>query len=527
MRTAPSCFFTVFFTIASWIKGLVMVEQEIDRIVEAAIIRFLGVRSHRISLPLDLISITSLFLMTDREALLKESPEIPKERFNGETFFAELTQTGVPVNGLSIKHFNALVRSGYFSMNEQEYYTAEPAAFILTGLLNRIFPRMQGLLFVSYFIQTIEEVKSGRKTEEQALDQAEQLLASQGRELAADSFSPEEKKYLKKCFMEVSQGRASDKTNDPAGQASSKRDKLFNVLAIRMKKKEGLPPFPLHAARLKEVLERDERSVKNISEVVMTDFPMVMRLLEYVNSRNDLKEKTGIASVSKALWALGCDKAKGVVQKVFSLLETDEPLLKNERELLCRFAFLKSIAARNLALSLDAENVEEICVNVMFHQFGLILILYYLPEAYEAIRRITITRQIDADSAAREVLGATCETIGIKVGTDWGLPFSTLESMKSLQQKRAGLSKSTLLRSMPRHIHDMCLAYGQMELDEENSIKTLTLIAESLSIPRNNLTQMLDGAWAEFDDHFSDDHPKMDRESFFKGVLSIVSYDKE
>ena len=500
-----------------------MIEQEIDRLLETVVTRFLGIRSRRISLPLNLISITSLFLMTEHETLLKEKMGRPQDRFNGDSFFAELCQIGVPVNGLSIKHFNTLIRHGYFSTDEQEAYYAEPAAFMLTGLMNRIFPRMQGLQFVSYLIQTIDEVRSGRKTEEQALDQVSQMLSSQGKALSIASFSPEEKKYLKKCAADVSTETPSDKINDPSAQAASKRDKLFNVLSIRIKKKGDIPPLPLHTVQLKEVIERDERSVKAISEVVMTDLPMVMRLLAYVNGQPDLKEKGGVASVSQALLALGCDKAKGVVQKIFPFLETDEPLFKNEREILCLFALLKSLSARRLALALDAENVEEICVNVMFHHFGLMLIIYYLPEAYEAINRKIIQGGIDAVSAVRDVLGTTYEAIGIKVATDWGLPFTTLESMKSLQQKRAGLLKSTLPMSMPRHIHDICMAYIQMEQDEEKSIKTLTLAAESLSIPRNRIVQMLDYSWAEFCDHFSEDHSQMDQASFFNRILSIVS----
>lgn len=499
-----------------------MIEQEIDQMLEEQVMRFLGIRSHRISMPLDLISITCLFLMVDRERAMQKTPEKPKDRFNGETFFSELTQSGITVNGLSIKKFNALIQNGYFSVDAHECYTAEPAAFILTGFLDRMFPRMQGLVFVSYFMQTIEEVISGRKNREQALEQAAQMIASQGKERTPDSFSPEEKKYLKKLITESSQGGVSSKSNGQPGQVS-KRDKLFNVLAIRMKKMGGIPSFPYHAAKLKKVIELEDRSIIKISEVLMTDFPLVMRILYYANTQIEQKEKTGIASVSQALMALGgADKAKRVAAEILSTSETNESLLKNERETLCHFILLKSITAKRIATFLNAEGVEEICVNVMFFHFGQILIMHYLPEAYQSVKHLAISKKIDCDTAAREILGATCEAIGVKIATDWGLPFNTIESMKISQQKRVGFSKSTLLRCMPYYINDICLAYTQMDSDEENSIKTLTLLAESLCIPRNTLLDMLNTAWVEFDTHFSGLQPKMERESFFSGIASIV-----
>ncbi|MBU0992486.1 MAG: HDOD domain-containing protein [Proteobacteria bacterium] len=503
-----------------------MIERQLDGILEDHIKKMLGIRSHHIPLPLDLVSIACLFLMADRETAIEGQDQNPPSRYNGETFLDALTDIGIKVNGNSITKFNALIQNEYLSSDADECYSAGPASLILTGLLNRMFPKMQGLFFVSYFIQTIEEALSGRKNEKQALDQAEQMILSQGKELSFDSFSTEEKQLLKKI---ASQGAKAQKANPNVGelgqtfeQRTSKRDKLFSVLGIRMNKMGRILPLPYNVAKLKEVLSLDERSMIKIVDAVMTDFPLILALLEYINSKHEPKEKTGIVSVSQALMALGYDKAKEVMEAIVPCSDTEEPLLKEELEKLFHFTLLKSLVARQIAVRLEAEGIEEICVNVMFYHFGQILIMNYLPEAYKQIKRLAMSKNVDNASAARDILGVTYENIGVKIASDWRLPFNTIESMRISQQKRIGVSKLTILQTMPCYVNDICLAIGQVEMDEEEGYNHLNSFSESLNIPRNDLLNMFDMAWAEFELYFSDHHIYIARESFLTEIIPAV-----
>ena len=54
-----------------------------------------------------------------------------------------------------------MIEKGYIEVDEDGRFSANKPSISMSQLLDRIFPRMPGMNLILYFIQTIDEVKSG------------------------------------------------------------------------------------------------------------------------------------------------------------------------------------------------------------------------------------------------------------------------------------------------------------------------------------------------------------------------------
>ena len=78
---------------------------------------------------------------------------------------------------LAVQH---MIEKGYIEVDEDGRFSANKPSISMSQLLDRIFPRMPGMNLILYFIQTIDEVKSGRKDPKSAISQFDQTLRMHG-----------------------------------------------------------------------------------------------------------------------------------------------------------------------------------------------------------------------------------------------------------------------------------------------------------------------------------------------------------
>ena len=487
-----------------------MIERQIDELLAEHIYRLLGIRSDQIVLPLDLVSITCICLIVSREQAVCDETSSPASRYTGETFLDDLTANGIHVNGNSLARFNGLIQQGYIIADDDECYRADDSAVMLDSLLNRLFPEMQGMFFISYFVQTIEEVASDRKTASQAMEQAAQMLHSKGMELSFPSLSVDEKKFLKRMLK---------RNNQSAGRLS-KRDKLLNVLSIRMGKMGGLPSLKHNGILFRTILARDERSLTPMVDGVITDLPMMIKLVEHVNTRFVPREKQGVVSIPQAMVTLGYDQAKQFLEEALQTANVSGSLDK-EYTCLCYFAYLKSLIARHIATRLDLDNIEDVCTNVMFFHLGQILVMHYLPEAYTQVKRLCAKKEEELSSASINILGMTYEGIGVKIATEWRLPYTTIESMKISKIKQPDASKVPLGHAMPSYVNSLWLDIARMEIGMIKTSPFMARLSEHLNIPRNDFVRMFELAWSAFEFSLEDYGLAVERAQFLREIVTF------
>lgn len=161
--------------------------------------------------------LSCLVLMVEREIEIKEFSSAPPERYNRDSFFEDMESIGISVDEDIKKTFAMLITKEFISEVDGSL-KPEDGSFGIVNFLNRSFPGMPGINFLAYTVQTIEEVRSQRKTLSEGKDAFYQTLISRspkGKENSIEASKP-----LK--FSEVKPGKH-------AVSSKSLRDRLSKL----------------------------------------------------------------------------------------------------------------------------------------------------------------------------------------------------------------------------------------------------------------------------------------------------------
>jgi DNA topoisomerase IA/ssDNA-binding Zn-finger/Zn-ribbon topoisomerase 1 len=103
------------------------------------------------------------------------------ERYTIDTLFTALADFAITADPVTMTMLEAMLQAGYITISHQgTIHGADRAAQVVT-LLNRAFPRMQGVNLSAYIEQTMAEVITGRKELAFALKQFDQTLMLHGK----------------------------------------------------------------------------------------------------------------------------------------------------------------------------------------------------------------------------------------------------------------------------------------------------------------------------------------------------------
>ena len=123
--------------------------------------------------------ISCLILLMERENEIESFPSDSSARYTSETLISELEEMGFePGQDINIV-VQDMIEKGYIHVEEEYFIPGEPATSMVK-LLDGTFPGMPGRNLVAYFIQTMDEVNSGRKDLDSAISQFDQMLKMQG-----------------------------------------------------------------------------------------------------------------------------------------------------------------------------------------------------------------------------------------------------------------------------------------------------------------------------------------------------------
>lgn len=131
-------------------------------------------------LPFTLENIVCLVLFGGRELDIEDIYGDVSERYSMETFMADAREAGINEDDLLHKTISQLVSQKFLHLQPDNHFYSYQATRETARMLNRVYPKMQGMSMLAYIGQTIQEVESGRIDLESALSRFDQTLQKQG-----------------------------------------------------------------------------------------------------------------------------------------------------------------------------------------------------------------------------------------------------------------------------------------------------------------------------------------------------------
>jgi len=175
----------------------------LDKILKRNIEGFIGTTFGIGALPLNWATISCLILLAERENEIDSFGLDPSERYTQDTFLDELREIGIESDAEPKKALQEMTQKGYLNVDNKGRFCAEKQTISMTHLIDRIFPGMPGMNLVAYFIQTMDEVQSGRKDVKDAAGQFDQTLKIHGTTLKKRNAGPVTKKTLKPSVEQI------------------------------------------------------------------------------------------------------------------------------------------------------------------------------------------------------------------------------------------------------------------------------------------------------------------------------------
>jgi len=156
------------------------VRKQLDQTLDQHIERLIGSRYGVGALPVNLATISCVILLTERENEIDSYPSTPSERHTHETLLKELSEIGLDPDEDLKMALQDMIQEGYIDVDDNGRFSAKKPTISMAKLLDRIFPKMPGMNFIAYFVQTMDEAQSGRKDLDSAISQFDQMLKMQG-----------------------------------------------------------------------------------------------------------------------------------------------------------------------------------------------------------------------------------------------------------------------------------------------------------------------------------------------------------
>jgi HD-like signal output (HDOD) protein len=202
-----------------------------------------------------------------------------------------------------------------------------------------------------------------------------------------------------------------------------------------------LPALPRTCSRLRELIARDDVTVKEVAEVIAADSAITAKVLQIVNS-SFFRLGKRITRIDQAVSHLGFIAIRNIAMsvEVFSMwrIQTGLPSFDPER----LQAQAQQVAAVARALTHKTALADDALLAGLLHNIGYGVLLQECPE--EMARALQLARGdgIPMHQAERAVIGASNAEIGAYLLGLWGLPHAVLEAVafqhqpQQVQQKQ-------------------------------------------------------------------------------------------
>lgn len=141
------------------------------------------------------------------------------ERYTIETLLAALSDFSISPEMSAITMCDDIIRAGYATISKQGHLKAAENTAKVVTILDRAFPRMQGINLAAYIEQTITEAASARKDLPFALKQFDQTLMLHGKILVKAKITAKMQPRIRTSSTIIKQAPAAPEVSSPVPPA--------------------------------------------------------------------------------------------------------------------------------------------------------------------------------------------------------------------------------------------------------------------------------------------------------------------
>jgi HD-like signal output (HDOD) protein len=204
--------------------------------------------------------------------------------------------------------------------------------------------------------------------------------------------------------------------------------KTQEMLWKQIKEQGHLPGFSNVVEQIVGAMQNEDEREFSMTRTVLSDPALTHRVLRLANSA--MYAMFGeINTVSRAVMVLGTES---IGHLALGLKLVDSLATVSSSSAGVRTEMEKAVLAGHIARQVTAQastrDAEEAVVCSLLHGLGRMVVVFYLPQYYEAIAKM-VEEGADEAVAAVKVLGMTMVDIGRLIARRWGLPRDLIESL--------------------------------------------------------------------------------------------------
>jgi HD-like signal output (HDOD) protein len=199
----------------------------------------------------------------------------------------------------------------------------------------------------------------------------------------------------------------------------------------RIRRRGDMPGFTKAITAILGAMRGEDEREFSMTQTVLTDPVLTQKVLRLANSGMYAAFGQRVNTVSKAVMVLGTEAIGHLalgLKLVEELTHSAEGSLGAQVEM--EKAVLAGMVAQQVAVGLPAVDAEEAVVCSILHTLGRMMVTFYLPEQWEALRQSAGAGH--EEDAAPGLLGLSLEEIGRATAEHWGLPKTLVAGMRTV-----------------------------------------------------------------------------------------------
>ncbi|MGB9791262.1 MAG: HDOD domain-containing protein [Thermacetogeniaceae bacterium] len=223
---------------------------------------------------------------------------------------------------------------------------------------------------------------------------------------------------------------------------------------------DDLPALPQVVAKVLQLTDDPNSTVKELSEVICQDQVLTAKVLRLANSAYYGYPRR-IGTIVEAIVMLGFKAIRNLVMaaSVQKILYQSVAGYRLEAGDLWRHSIACAMAAHKVAKRVGYNKSDEAFIAGLLHDIGKVVLNVYVNEAYGEIVKRVKDLHVSFSQAEKDVIGFTHADVGARVVDKWNLPKQYVEAIAYHHEPELGKENPRLVAIV--HLADvMCMMMG-------------------------------------------------------------------
>lgn len=255
--------------------------------------------------------------------------------------------------------------------------------------------------------------------------------------------------------------------------------------------------FPAMGNSISQIMQvsNENGGHRKLADIILQDQSLTSKILSIVNSSTYNQFGGEINTISRAVVILGLDQIQSLSLSIMVFEKLNKgPMAETLKSYACQ-SFLSAFFAKKLVEDIKSINYEEAFLSSMFHNLGKQATLYFLPDRYVEILKLSLEEDLDEDKACIKLLGLDFFDIGQFIALQLQLPKNIILGI----QAKPKLIKERPTKAQDYLIQVSCLtneileaaACGDHDLAEEKLMEIIERYQISFALDYEKVLNML------------------------------------